>query len=184
MSRSGYVDYDGDDPLAEGRWKAALKSSMSGKRGRKFLVDLRDALDAMPVKRLISGHLQDTDGEVCAIGSVGVRRGVDMSGLLKPADCDQEDWEIDWDCEAAERADDLGKMFDIAPCLAREIMYQNDECDILRHKDTGVPIRSWRGELPPSRYDTPEERWERMRKWVARKLGETWPVQGEEGSHG
>lgn len=177
MSRSGYSDYDDggvEDILSQGRWKAMLKSSMRGKRGRRFLADLRDALDAMPIKRLISGELATADGEVCAIGSVGVHRGVDMSPHLKPADCDQDDWDSDWECEANERAESLGSMFDIAPCLAQEVMYQNDECDELRLDSTGEPLVSWRGERPPSHYDTPEERWVRMRKWVARKLGEEW----------
>jgi len=174
MSRSGYRDYDGDgdrdDILAAGRWKAALKSAFSGERGRRFLADLRDAMDAMPVKRLISGELVDSDGEVCAIGSVGVKRGVDMSDMVKPADCSQDDWDSDWECDAEERAEQLGGLLDIAPCMAQEVMYQNDECDILRLDATGEVLHSWRGQRPP------EERWVRMRKWVAKKLGEVWPA--------
>lgn len=187
MSRSGYVDYDGsEDNLAQGRWRAMLNSAMRGKRGKRFLSDLRNALDAMPVKELVSGALATADGEVCAIGSVGVRRGVDMSKLLKPADVDQGDWDSDWECEANERAEELGSMFDIAPCLAQEVMYQNDDCDVLRLNSTGEPLVSWRGERPPSHYDTPAERWKRMRIWVAKKLGEDWsPDRGavSEGEH-
>jgi hypothetical protein len=175
MSRSGYREFDGDeDVLAMGRWRAMLKSAFAGKRGRKFLTDLRDALDVMPVKRLITRELKDADGEVCAIGSVGVRRGVDMSSMLKPADCDQDDWDSDWESEAEWNAEKLGEMFDIASCMAQEVMYQNDECDELRLDSTGERLISWRGERPPSHYDTPEERWVRMRKWVAKKLGEEW----------
>jgi hypothetical protein len=181
MSRAGYSDDYCDDPLAAGRWRGAILSAIRGERGQKFLRDLRDALDAMPVKRLISGALKEPTGEVCAIGSLGIRRGVDMSPLLKPDDCDQEDWDSDWECEADERAEILSSMFDVAPCLAREVMFQNDECDQWHHEVTGAVIHSFRGERPPIRYDNPEERWVRMRKWVAKKLGETWlpPSEGE-----
>lgn len=184
MSRSGYSDdYDGEGQPIE-FWQQAVRQAMSGKRGQKFLCDLRDAMDALPAKRLISGHLVDPDGEVCAIGSVGVRRGVDMSALIKPPDVSDEDWECDWECEAYERAGDLAGMFDIAPCLAQEVMYQNDECDLLHLNSTGEVLETWRGERPPSHYDTPEERWVRMRKWVARKLGETWTPQSSATSAG
>lgn len=175
MSRSGYREYDGDgDILAMGRWQAMLKSAFQGKRGRQFLIDLRDAMDAMPVKRLISGELKDADGEVCAIGSVAVRRGVDISDMLMPPDCDPDDWHSDWESEAEENAERLSERLDIAACMAQEVMYQNDECDQLHLDSTGEILHSWRGTQPPSHYDTPEERWVRMRKWVAKKLGEEW----------
>ncbi len=57
MSRSGYREFedcDLEDILARGRWTAMLRSAIRGKRGRQFLTDLRDALDALPVKRLIA----------------------------------------------------------------------------------------------------------------------------------
>lgn len=175
MSRSGYSDdYDGEGISPE-FWGAIVRRAAKGKRGQQFFRDLRDAMDAMPVKRLISGELVDADGEVCAIGSVGVRRGVDLSSMTKPADCSQADWECDWECEAQERAEALGAMLNIAPCLAQDVMYQNDECDQLHHDVTGEIVTGWQGtKRPPSHYDTPEERWVRMRKWVAKKLGEEW----------
>lgn len=43
MSRSGYSD-DCDDPLQEGRWRAAVNSAIRGKRGQAFL---REALAAL-----------------------------------------------------------------------------------------------------------------------------------------
>lgn len=161
MGRAGYSDdWDGEGPPPE-FWRRAVVNAMTGKRGRQFLCDLRDALDAIPTKRLIAGELQDADGEVCAMGSVGVRRGVDMSALKRPADCSEEDWESDWDCESYENARILAKWFNIAPSLAQEVMYQNDEA-------------SWDTE-------TPEKRWLRIRKWVAKKLGETYesPPNGD-----
>jgi hypothetical protein len=107
MSRSGYSDDDSDGRLA--LWRGAVASSIRGKRGQRLLRELAEALDAMPVKELVSGELEDADGEHCALGVVGQRRGV----ALKTVDPD------DWDAVA--------KMFDIASPLAREIVYMNDE---------------------------------------------------------
>ena len=50
MSRHGYIDFDGDDPLEEGRWRGAMKAAMRGKRGQAFFQELIEALDAMPVR--------------------------------------------------------------------------------------------------------------------------------------
>lgn len=165
MSRSGYVEFDGEDPLAEGRWKAMLRSALRGKRGRTFLRDLRDALDALPIKELIASELKDADGAVCAIGSVGVYRGIDMSSWIKPADYDEEEWAEEWECDAQERADALGTTFDIASCLAQEVMSVND--------DHGPHD------------ETPAQRWTRVRRWVERKLtggawnALQWPIDGD-----
>lgn len=62
----------------------------------------------MPEKRLIAHDLQCPDG-VCAIGSVGVRRGVDMSSL------------------DPENPEGIAYTFDIAGPLVREIEFMNDE---------------------------------------------------------
>lgn len=127
MSRSGYID-DFDDQWSLICWRGAVKSAIRGKRGQSFLRELRDALDAMPIKKLISDDLV-RDGEVCAIGAVAVKRNVDV-GDIDP-------------CEV----DAVARVFDIAPALAREIVYENDEVGV------------WGRE-------TPERRWKRMRKWV------------------
>ena len=107
MSRSGYCD-DGEDVLALGRWRAQVASSIRGKRGQAFLRELIDALDALPEKRLIA-HDLESEGNVCAIGSVGVKRGVDMSKL------------------APDDAGPIAATFGIAEQLVREIEYLNDE---------------------------------------------------------
>lgn len=111
MSRSGYSeDYDwGDNPeWAMIRWRGAVKAALCGARGQAFLAELIAALEAMPEKRLIS-HELEAKGEVCAIGSVGKRRGLDMSAL------DAEDW------------DSVAGAFGIASAMVREIVYENDE---------------------------------------------------------
>jgi hypothetical protein len=106
MSRSGYSD--DLDTLDMGRWRGRVASAMRGKRGQQFLRDLLAALDAMPEKCLIAHELV-ADGEVCAIGSLGVKRGIDMSKL------------------DPEEPDDVAAAFGIATPMAKEIVYMNDE---------------------------------------------------------
>jgi hypothetical protein len=48
--------------------------------------------------------------------------------------------------------DTLAARFDVAPCLIQEIEYENDEAG------------------PYGRQETPEERYERVRKWLVRKI--------------
>lgn len=106
MSRSGYSD--DCDGWALIRWRGAVESALRGKRGQAFLRELRDALDAMPVKELISGELE-ANGCHCALGVVGASRGIDMTTI------DPYERHI-----VAER-------FDVAEAMAAEIMYINDE---------------------------------------------------------
>lgn len=84
-------------------------SSIRGKRGQTFFRDLVSALEAMPEKRLIPEALIK-DGEVCALGALGVKRGYADLKEIDPED--------------AER---IAGTFGIAEPLARETAYQNDE---------------------------------------------------------
>ncbi len=106
MGRSGYSeDCDGWELIM---WRGAVASAIRGRRGQSFLRTLIQALDALPDKRLIADDLVN-DGEVCAIGSVGVLHGLDMSKL------DPENHE------------QLADTFDIAPALVQEIEFVNDD---------------------------------------------------------
>lgn len=108
MSRSGYSDdYDNDWALI--CWRGAVKSAIRGKRGQAFLNEMLSALDDLPDKRLIKGDLV-ADGEVCALGAVGLKRAI--PGIL---DIDPYD------------RDTVAGIFGIPPALAAEIMYINDE---------------------------------------------------------
>jgi hypothetical protein len=132
MSRSGYSDdCEGWDLI---RWRGAVASAIRGERGQAFLREMIVALDALPQKRLTENALEH-DGEVCAMGAVGLKRGIDMN-------------EID----ATDRHS-VASAFGISPALAAEIAYENDEY--------------WR--------DTPENRWQRMRKWAESHLQERTP---------
>jgi hypothetical protein len=126
MSRSGYID-DFDDQWHAIMWRGAVASAMRGKRGQAFLKEMLAALDALPEPKLIAKELE-LNGEVCAIGSVGKARGLDMSSL------DPEDYET------------ISGTFRIAEAMAREIMYANDEGTHVRNEtpeERFKRIRSW-----------------------------------------
>lgn len=119
-------------------WRGRVMSAIRGRRGQRLLRDIRAALDAMPVKELCSGKLINSNGQCCALGAVARYRKLSDIASLQPENED-EDW--DWGS--------LGSVFDIAECLAREVMYLNDE-------------GSWSND--------PAERWTYMRLWVDRHI--------------
>lgn len=119
MSRSGYSDgFDGPDLWL---YRGAVQSAINGRRGQSFLREMLAAMDALPVKRLIAHDLARADlvsfshwgmieaPSVCAIGTVGRSRGIDMRDL---------------DPEESEK---VAKAFGIAESMAREIVFMNDE---------------------------------------------------------
>ena len=106
MSRSEYTDdCDGWDLVC---WRGAVTSAMKGRRGQKFLIELRDALDAMPVKELIAHELVK-QGNFCALGVVGQKRGIALESI------DPEDSRT------------VAEQFNIANAMAQEIVFVNDE---------------------------------------------------------
>ncbi len=117
MSRSGYT-YDCENLNL---YRGAVDSAIRGKRGQAFLREMAAALDAMPVKELITDEVVRDDSGVCAIGSVALARGLDVSTL------DVYD------------GDDVAKRFGIARALACEIEYENDECG----KQGETPAERW-----------------------------------------
>lgn len=131
MSRSGYSDAWDFDNWNMIRYRGAVASAMRGKRGQQFLHDLLTAMAALPEPKLVANELETEEGAVCAIGALGRARGVDMKKL------DPEDIET------------VAGVFNIADCLAREVVYMNDE---------------------GSFNETPEQRFERMRHWIEAEL--------------
>jgi len=98
MSRSGYSDDCENLEL----WRGAVRRATTGYRGQHLLRKLRDALDAMPVKRLITDEIKDESGDVCAFGALDPNAPYDEAG-------------------------ELAKHFGIARALAAEVVYMNDE---------------------------------------------------------
>jgi hypothetical protein len=134
MSRHGYSDECCEDNTIW-LYRQAVDRAIAGKRGQAFLRELVVSLDALPIKRLTVGALVEGDG-YCALGAVGRHREIAMV----------EGVEVDRS-EAAE-------LFGIAPSMAAEIMYENDE-------------GNWS-------HETPEQRHSRIREWAVSNLkGET-----------
>jgi hypothetical protein len=150
MSRSGYTD-DCDDDNSGYLWMGAVNSAINGKRGQKFLRDLLAALDAKPEKTLVAHALVTEDGNHCALGVIGRLRGIDM-----PITNDDPD-ELDDDTTYW-----MAAKLDIAPALAREIVYLNDEgfYDV----------------------DTPDTRFKRVRLWVEGMIHVAAPRSADGGS--
>jgi hypothetical protein len=131
MSRHGYSD--NADNLA--MWRGVIASATRGKRGQAFFRALVEALDAMPEKRLVEGELETKEGAVCALGCLGKARGIAVGGV------NTEDWGT------------LGELFDIAPQLAQEVMFVNDDQWHLSRSETAS-----------------EARWRLVRDWAARQI--------------
>jgi hypothetical protein len=138
MSRSGYDESDCDYAMMN-LYRANVDRAFAGRRGQAFLKEMLAAMDALPEKKLIPNLMQEETGEVCAIGSVGKARGLDMERLNALAEDEDPDL-----------GRFVGKKFGIAECMARDIMYMNDEA-------------VWKTE-------SPEERFVRMRKWVEEQI--------------
>lgn len=126
MSRSGYTD-DCDDYWAHIRWRGAVASALRGKRGQAFLRELLTALDALEVPCLARNSLQTETGEVCALGSVGRARGLNM------VDIDPNDYEA------------IAKLFGISEAMAREVMFVNDDwcATAAPSKRRFTEVRTW-----------------------------------------
>lgn len=109
MSRSGYsTDLTNWENI---RWRGAVCSSLRGKRGQKFLLEMLAALDAISSKKLIAGDLVDAQGECCALGAVALARNLDLSGSE----------------EIINYPELVGEFFGISRAMAAEIQYINDE---------------------------------------------------------
>jgi hypothetical protein len=101
----------------------------------------------MPDKALIVGDLENAEGDMCALGALGKARGIEMA-KIDPEDPEQ-----------------VASAFGIAKCLAQEIVYINDEYFDFRYVDN-IRVEY-----------TPEERWTKMRAWVAGKIQSLCPQQ-------
>jgi hypothetical protein len=117
MSRSGYTEDDGDgDQWGWIRWRGAVASAIRGKRGQAFLREMLASMEALPEPKLVAMELE-ADGQVCAIGSVGRARGIDMSKI------DPEDYSR------------VATVFGINEKLAQEIVWMNDDAGPWKETD-------------------------------------------------
>lgn len=126
MSRSGYsTDLTNWSMIC---WRGAVANAIRGQRGQAFLREMLEALDAMPVKRLIAEELA-AGGDVCAMGAVASKRGLDCTHI-DPEDRDQ-----------------VASALGIAGALAAEIAFENDEGGTYWRRETPeerwVRMRAW-----------------------------------------
>jgi hypothetical protein len=168
MSRSGYIDDYDDDNGAVAMYRGQVASAMRGRRGQAFLRDLLSALDEMPEKRLIAGHLVVPEVNpllrwLFAPNSHSWETG-SMPRHWRLYQNPLEDMPTQPGCCAIgalavrrgvdvegvdpEEAEEVAGLFDINEKLAREVVYMNDEVY----------------------YESPERRWRNMRAWVASSI--------------
>lgn len=124
-------------------WRGAVEQAINGRRGQAFLKEMLAALDALPEKRLIKNEFELKGA---------VRHDVCALGAVTKArgtDVSDIDPEDEYECAWL-----IAKRLGVARALAAEIMFENDE-----------GIAYWRDE-------TPEQRFERMRCWVASQIRE------------
>lgn len=178
MSRFGDGDYELDFANQDAFWRANLERALAGKRGRKALGEMREALRALPEKRLIEGALCtvggaerpdlrerhdsygdtrfevsakiESDGEgVCAIGAFLWYRKV-KAGADPQAAFDALPTLLDIDSDIYETAL-AGQAVGLAYPLAYHLAYKNDE--------------SFGGMTPEQRYDA-------FMHWLDEQLGD------------
>lgn len=105
---------ESDDPLDWGRYEAAKRSTLRGRRGQAFLRELIAALDALPRPELSEGALGDRrTGCVCALGAVALAQGDSFDDLA----ADNGNW----------GPEDAADWYNISPTLANEIISANDD---------------------------------------------------------
>lgn len=147
MSRFGDYDYDEDYNNQADLWHANAVRALKGKRGRKALAELREALRALPDKRLISGALCtvgsdrldrsaysrrdlqakiERDGEgVCAIGAYVWYRKV-KAGMDPQAAFADLPTLLDADGGADDETARAGEQAGLTYVLASSLAYRND----------------------------------------------------------
>lgn len=148
-------EYDSDEEFRRGAWDENRRRAFASERGKKALRELRNALAALPERRLLGGQFAEinyedddsiTVGDVCAIGALAKYKGMEFTHYHGSEDFDG--------FETAEIARSLGMTY----VMGYTIAYRNDE--IYEH-------------------ETPSERWWLMYGWLTalingRKLPNTY----------
>ena len=118
-----------------------LAAGISSNRGQVLLRDLLAALDAMQNKKLIAGDYVLPDGKCCALGALGLARGIDPEDMISLEDSDHR----------------AAKLFGASISLIMEIERVNDQ-------DLELDLRYRTND------EVQERRWARTREWVASKI--------------
>lgn len=158
MSRATSWEDDEPYPNASALFQANVDRALKGKKGQTFLREIESALLAMPEKKLIGSAVCE-GGQVCLLGAVAVERAVkngksraDALAELEKEAKEHGQYEpegVNWDEADDETLEYLRSLLGIKQFpLAWTFVHENDECHVR----------------------TPEERYERMLKWVQRNI--------------
>jgi len=142
-----------------------VANAIRGRRGQAFLRELRDALDALPDKRLVADQFvapYDEEGGgacvPCALGAVALARGFDHEAIER-LECDAE----------SQDHDSIACTFGISQTLVREIEDENDE-GVNPRWAYDEKLQRWG--KPPDGYDVDAARWRWMRRWAEERIEE------------
>jgi hypothetical protein len=132
-NRSNYdLGQSPEDVWGYVRYRGAVKSSISGRRGQEFLKELLKTIETLPKKELAVGAFLDSDGCACALGALALKRGHNPDEL---AGCHYMEPER------------LAVFFGVATALVREIMFENDAAlELFADRDrrrTWLRIHNW-----------------------------------------
>lgn len=160
------VQESSDDCLSidKARWYSNVNRAIAGKKGQEFLVDLLEALDNMPEKRLCRKKLISDDGEFCALGAISLRRGIKIDDL-----------------DDGRETKYLANRLKISETMAIHIMHLNDnglvDDWIFKEIDICGPVRpfypdfgSHKKHIKLKNESAPEQRWKEMRRWIVENI--------------
>lgn len=174
MSRYGDDgDYD-YDPVAQRLWDANYERALKGKRGRKALADLREALLALPEPKLIEGALCTMNPEK--------RRGTFSEGLARREFDDELEVNdgagvcaigaLVWHRRVKAGMDPL-EAFDTLPTQLASSYDLGDTAQLaVRNVDIAYPLAwmlAWRND-ETWQHKTPEERYAAFLAWIDAEL--------------
>lgn len=142
-------DYDEDFANQAALYNANTERCLKGKRGQAFLKEMEAALLTLPQKKLINGAVCQ-EGQVCAIGALALKRKRDAGDSIAAA--------LYWlEKEAPDEWQESDATAD----------YAEEHLDVLRRLAFRM---AWVNDLKEPEEETPEQRYERVLKWVRSKI--------------
>jgi hypothetical protein len=166
VSRSCYSDDYGDDfPGQLELYRANVARSIAGARGQARLRELRDALLAMPEKKLAAALFAPPSGEACALGA-WAKRHVQDADAVAHFDGDDND------------TAELLKGYGWPRLVVMDLVYENDRDRYVYEHHEGphrlASAYSYKSEWPVlrARPETDEERYQRVLAWVTEHITE------------
>ncbi len=172
MSRIPEGEYDDEDSQRRYALQCAnLKRQINGKRGQAFLRELLGALEALPEKALIEGHVSAA-GMVCTFGALALKRRTDAGEQREAVLADLESVVVHLRDEDGDEPEDYEPMWEWAE---RELAAPSHLAwHIVELTDDDGRMCTGHDEMfrPIIVEATPAMRYERMVRQIQRMLGE------------